>query len=112
VFFGIVVNFIRVLVKREFQSEVSIMLYGYLLSYLPFALIKRDMFIYHYAIPLIFGCCNMAILIERCLGPKLRGFCYCLVATSALIGFFLWCPWAYGLTTPEFWFLVWDRRWP
>lgn len=111
VFFAVIGNIVRVLLKGDFTSELASMLFGYLLSYLPFLLIPREMFIYHYAIPLLFGCYNIAVLIDREMTPKIRGFMYCSVTAMAIFGFFLWAPWAYGLTTPDFDFLVWNNAW-
>jgi dolichyl-phosphate-mannose--protein O-mannosyl transferase len=111
VFAGIVINFGRIVMTWDMGSETSSMVVGYLLSYLPFAFIPRDIFIYHYAVPLIFGCCNLGVLLERSVAPEIRGFCYFGVSMMAVVGFFLWCPWAYGLTTPEFDFLVWNNAW-
>lgn len=112
VFFSIVFNLIRVCLNLECQSELSSMLFGYLLSYLPFALIPRDVFIYHYAIPLLFGIYNLNLLIERIMPPVCRGYCYMLFLSMAAFGYVKWNPWAYGLTTPDFYFLVWNRKWP
>jgi dolichyl-phosphate-mannose--protein O-mannosyl transferase len=60
-------------------SEESGAFFGYLLSYLPFALIRRELFLYHCAIPLIIGIYNLNLMIERHLEPKAAGFCFCLV---------------------------------
>ncbi|OHT02796.1 Dolichyl-phosphate-mannose-protein mannosyltransferase [Tritrichomonas foetus] len=111
VFFGIVVNLILTLMRKDFRKLRATVLIGYLLSYLPFFLIPREMFLYHYAIPLIFGIYNLSILIERELKPVYRGFIYSLVIVMALIGYILWNPWAYGLTTEDFDFLVWNNNW-
>jgi dolichyl-phosphate-mannose--protein O-mannosyl transferase len=112
VFAAIVFNLGRTILKLDFFGDTSAMMWGYLFSYLPFGLVPREMFIYHYAIPLIFGCCNLGLVIDRCLNPGQRGFCYLLFSAMAVIGFFLWCPWAYALTTPDFRFLVWNSKWP
>jgi dolichyl-phosphate-mannose--protein O-mannosyl transferase len=101
----------RIIATRDFGSEEAGMLYGYLLSYLPFALIPRDVFLYHYAIPLIFATLNLSLVLERGLGPEKRGFMLCVCGALAVFGFLLWCPWVYGLSTPEFDFLVWNNKW-
>ena len=111
VFFGIVWNLVRMLFTGDYDSEESAATFGWILSYLPFALIPRDMFLYHYAIPLIFGIYNLGLVLERHLPGKQRGFLLCAVLCMALFGFVLWCPWVYGLTTPDFFFLVWNKRW-
>jgi dolichyl-phosphate-mannose--protein O-mannosyl transferase len=112
VFGMILVNAIRAVLFLDIRSEATAMVLGYLLSYLPFALIPREMFLYHYAIPLIFGCCNIGVFIDKCMGKRERGFLCLLFGAMAVAGFFRWCPWAYGLTTPDFHSLVWVKSWP
>jgi dolichyl-phosphate-mannose--protein O-mannosyl transferase len=87
------------------------MMYGYVLSYVPLLLVPRALFISHYAIQLILGCLNLGIFIDRCFDGAMRGFAYCLVATLAVVGYFLWCPLVYGLTVPDLSFLLWNRHW-
>jgi dolichyl-phosphate-mannose--protein O-mannosyl transferase len=69
VFGAVVLNIARAVLTLDIASETSAMLIGYLVSYLPFALVPREMFIYHYAIPLLFGCCNISVMISRYLPP-------------------------------------------
>jgi dolichyl-phosphate-mannose--protein O-mannosyl transferase len=111
VFGAVIANTMRAVITKDFESPATAMVIGWVLSYLPFALVPREMFVYHYAIPLIFGCCNLAAFIEEWKAANVRGFGYCTVITMAGIGFLLWCPWSYGLTTPDFEFLVWINRW-
>ncbi|OHT10938.1 Dolichyl-phosphate-mannose-protein mannosyltransferase [Tritrichomonas foetus] len=112
VFFSVIANIIRIFLTFDFQSELSAAAIGYFCSFLPFALIPRDMFLYHYAIPLLFGIYNLNLFIERTLPGKARGFCFMLFVTMAFIGYVKWNPWVYGLTTPDFRFLVWNKNWP
>ena len=110
IFIGVLFNIGRK-IMNSIDSESFDMLLGYLFSFLPFALVPRDCFIYHYAIPVLFGIWGLPIMIERTFGGETRGFIYCLVISLALFGYFLWCPWAYALTTPDFEFLVWNNKW-
>lgn len=111
IFIGIVLNVVRAVLYQDFESSTTSFLFGWMLSYLPFALIPRVMFLYHYSIPVLFGSYSLVSMIETMLSPKLRGFFYCLVAFMAISGWLLWNPFVYGLTTPDFWFLVWNRKW-
>jgi dolichyl-phosphate-mannose--protein O-mannosyl transferase len=108
---GVIWNGVRICLTRDISSEESGAFFGWAFSYLPFALIPREMFLYHYAIPLIVGIYNLNLMMERHLAPRIRGFCFCLALAMAVFGFLFWCPWAYGLSTPEFNFLVWNDRW-
>lgn len=111
VFFGILANLGVMILTGDFESEEAAATFGWILSYLPFALIPREMFLYHYAIPLLFGICSLNAFVERHLPAKQRGFVFALLGCMAVFGFVLWCPWAYGLTTPDFFFLVWNKNW-
>jgi dolichyl-phosphate-mannose--protein O-mannosyl transferase len=111
VFFAIIINLVRVCFSWDFSSEESGLLCGYLVSFLPFALITRDCFVYHYAIPLIVGCCNLGLLIDRKLPPVARGFAYSMFAAMALFGYVFWFPWIYGFEVPDLDFLSWSSRW-
>jgi dolichyl-phosphate-mannose--protein O-mannosyl transferase len=108
---AVIANVLRVLATREIASETSAMMYGYILSYVPLLLVTRTLFVSHYAIPLIFGCLNLGVFIDRCLEGETRGFAFCLVATLAVVGYFLWSPLVYGLTVPDLSFLLWNRHW-
>jgi dolichyl-phosphate-mannose-protein mannosyltransferase len=111
VFLAVCVNSVRAIVTFDLASEATGLAFGYWLSYLPFALISRDLFLYHYAIPLLFGCCNLGVLIDKEMPPMAKGFCLTMFAAMAILGYVLWCPWVYALTTPDFYFLVWNRNW-
>lgn len=110
VFIGVIGNIIRKLFNSCDGESFEILL-GYLFSYLPFALVPRDCFLYHYAIPILFGIWGLVLFIERQLSATVRGFMFCLVSSMAVFGYFLWCPWAYALTTPDFNFMVWNNKW-
>jgi dolichyl-phosphate-mannose-protein mannosyltransferase len=112
VFFAVILSTIRAVLTLDISSEETGAALGWLLSFLPFGLIGRDVFLYHYAIPLIFGVYALTSLIERHCEPRVRGFALMLFGTMAVCGFFLWCPWVYGLETPDFYFRVWNRKWP
>lgn len=111
VFFSILINLIVVCLNWDFQSELSSMLFGYLLSLLSFALIPREVFIYHYAIPLLFGIFNLNLAVERLLSPVSRGYCFLLFVSLSAFSYVKWNPWVYGLATPDFNFLVWNSKW-
>ena len=101
VLFGILINTCRIFVTGDMKSEVTATLFGYLLSYLPLALVRWNLPFYHYAIPLFFGCYSLTIITEREFPAKTRGFLYCLLISLAILGYFIWAPWAYGLTTTD-----------
>jgi dolichyl-phosphate-mannose-protein mannosyltransferase len=111
VFFGIVLGAVMCLLRWDIGSERAVLIYGYLASLIPFMFITRDCFLYHYAVPLIIGCCHLGLFLERELPAIGRGFAFCLFGSMAVFGYFFWCPWAYGLMTPDFDFMTWNRKW-
>ena len=111
VFIGIIFNLFITLTQKDFNSLRAAPMIGYLLSYLPFFLIPRELFLYHYAIPLIFGIYNLTMLIEKKMKPVYRGFFFSLIFSLSLFGFFTWSPMAYGLTPSDFQFLIWNKNW-
>ena len=111
-FFVILFSFIHSLIEYNFSTKSFALVFGYFVSYLPFILMKRDTFIYHYCIPLLFGYLNLSMFIENHFAPKKRGFLLCLMMFLTILGFYIWSPWVYGLTTQDFKFLTWNKQWP
>lgn len=68
---------------------------AYLLSYLPFALIKRVMWNYHYIIPLVISLEIAAVAFDR-LAPK-AGFLPVLIIAAAFSCYLVYLPVTYGL---------------
>jgi dolichyl-phosphate-mannose--protein O-mannosyl transferase len=70
---------------------------GYLLSYLPFILVSRCTFSYHYEISLMFGLMALCQAIGRFKTKRRLWTRVCLVIMGASLGAFLWYfPWLYG----------------
>ena len=111
VFFSVIASTINCIIQNDCSSTVFYLLVGYFASYLPFALMTRDTYIYHYCIPLLFGYLCLAINIDK-FSPKYKGFFSMLLIFLTIAGFLLWAPWAYGLTVYDFNFLVWNKKWP
>ena len=76
---------------------------GWAVSYFPFFLIPRSMYLYHYLIPLMLGCMSFGASLDLFVPPFFRGFMAVSVCFLAIVGFVLWESFCYG-TTP------WDRR--
>jgi dolichyl-phosphate-mannose--protein O-mannosyl transferase len=86
---------------------------GWCCCYFPFFLIARSMYLYHYLIPLLFGCCAVGAGIDV-LCPKRRfaaGFIAFALCAGALFGFLLWSPYSYGTKLFNRYYVVWSRRW-
>ncbi|EAX94193.1 Dolichyl-phosphate-mannose-protein mannosyltransferase, putative [Trichomonas vaginalis G3] len=102
---------ISVFLTNDRNSSLSLFVYGYLFSYLPFILIRRDTFLYHYSIPLIFSMMICVCITEMYIPPKIRSFLFSLFISLSLLGFMLFACWCYGLTVPDINFLVFYKHW-
>ena len=85
--------------------------FGWCVSYFPFYLIPRSMYLYHYLIPLMLGCICAGISIEMWLPSKWRGFIATIVCILSLIGFYLWSPYAYGSPHLSEQLIIWNSNW-
>ena len=84
---------------------------GYAVSYFPFYLIPRVLYLYHYIIPLMFGCMAFGALVEMTLPPKFRGIALVATACMVIFGYWLWSPYVYGTPMHDRSVMLWTRRW-
>jgi dolichyl-phosphate-mannose--protein O-mannosyl transferase len=72
---------------------------GYFTSWLPFALVPRVIFVYHYLVPLIFGVFAFAASVEVILSraPVARACFFALWIGTALISWVFFAPWCYAM---------------
>jgi dolichyl-phosphate-mannose--protein O-mannosyl transferase len=87
------------------QTPVGLALIGWLFSYLPFFLVSRTKFLYHYQVPLLFGFLRLGAVFERF--PK----CRALVTCACLFGFWYWSPFAYGTRMEHRASRLWNPVW-
>lgn len=108
-FFSMVLSLFFV---KSFNYRTSLnFVVGYLFSYLPFFLIPRSVYLYHYLIPLMFLCCLTGTFLDLAFPPKIKGIVGAAFCLLALFGFYLWSPFSYG--TPHFdqEISVWTDNW-
>ena len=84
---------------------------GWMVSYFPFFLIPRSMYLYHYLIPLMFGCLSFGACIDLYLPKFLRGFASVFVCFLAFTGFFLWSSYCYGTPNFDKKVTIWNSNW-
>ncbi|KAK8899399.1 hypothetical protein M9Y10_001715 [Tritrichomonas musculus] len=85
---------------------------GWLASYLPFYLIPRTLFLYHYLIPLMIGCCAFGASLEILIKSKrIRGTIAFATWILAFFGFWLWMPLVYGKYMHERDIMIWNQNW-
>jgi hypothetical protein len=86
---------------------------GDLASYLPFLLVPRTLFLYHYIIPLMFACACTGITLDFWTGSIVKGVMMVLLSALVIFGYAEWSPLVYGrpMTETEFESRVWNRVW-
>jgi len=84
---------------------------GWSLSYFPFYLIPRSMYLYHYLIPLMIGCINVGISLDLWLPSYWRGFVGLILMAASLYGFYLWSPMSYGSLHHDNSYTIWIKNW-
>ena len=110
VFVVLIISMVNILLNRKLDSIQGGLVLGYLSCLLPFILVPRETFLYHYVISLIFGILNVGVFLND-LHPKYRGFLTSLVCVLVVFGYFLWAPLSYGLEELDLDFLVWRKCW-
>jgi dolichyl-phosphate-mannose--protein O-mannosyl transferase len=84
---------------------------GWAVSYFPFYLIPRTMYLYHYLIPLMIGCLAFGASVDIFIPPFLRGFIVVVAAFLAITGFVMWSPYSYGTTHWDTKVTIWTSNW-
>jgi dolichyl-phosphate-mannose--protein O-mannosyl transferase len=67
-------------------------LLGYAFCYFPFYLMPRVLYLYHYIIPLMFGCMAFGAALEIYVPRRLRGIVFVVPVAAAAFGYWLWSP--------------------
>lgn len=84
---------------------------GWAVSYFPFFLIPRVMYLYHYLIPLMLGACAFGASIELYCDHFSKGLISCLCVFLCLVGFILWSPYVYGYVPWDKTVTLWNDNW-
>lgn len=85
---------------------------GYYASWLPFALIPRVLFVYHYLVPLIFGCFSFAVALEVMLSnfKKWKTAIIILIISSEIVMYIFYLPWTNGMAGYNWSIRLWKRK--
>jgi dolichyl-phosphate-mannose--protein O-mannosyl transferase len=84
---------------------------GWAVSYFPFYLVPRTMYLYHYLIPLIIGAMACGASLELHLPPFARGVAAIAIAFLAAVGFVLWKSFCYGTKAWDKHIIIWNQNW-
>ena len=82
---------------------------GYYASLLPFALVPRVLFVYHYLVPLIFGVFSVTTFIDVLLSNqlRLRSCILTLWLIATLCSWMFFAPWCYAMTNTNWKIRTW-----
>lgn len=92
----------------------ALLVWGWVVSYFPFVLIPRTMFLYHYLIPLMFGIMNLVAIIENLFkfDRVVQSSVVVSVSILCFLCFLFFSPWAYGMKCPDCRDTrMWTERW-
>ncbi len=114
----ILISIFKLTNKRSLSGDPKIsnitllIIIGYLANLLPFALIGRVMFLYHYEIALIFSVISIALLLDY-LKPKTKMIVAGIIIFIAFSAFIYWSPLTYGipLTDQQLQSRMWLKSW-
>jgi dolichyl-phosphate-mannose--protein O-mannosyl transferase len=84
--------------RRDFGgvfTAVGYCLWAYVLNLLPYILVNRSAFIYHYMPALMYGEVVAALMVEQLAGPRLTPAAVKVLTLVVLAGFVFWAPWVY-----------------
>lgn len=89
---------------------VSIFFVGYFTSLVPFILVPRSLFLYHFIIPLIFGIVLYSALLDKLIPVKIGKFFLQISQFITIAAYIYWAPYCYGTTTNVF-ARKWVKNW-
>ena len=111
VFAGLIGTVISIFFKKADWRNMLLCL-GWLVSYFPFLLVPRTLYLYHYLIPLMFGIMNLVTLIENIFNLQHRAYLMVTLTILCFICYLYFSPWAYGIKFPNAsQIFLWSYRW-
>jgi dolichyl-phosphate-mannose--protein O-mannosyl transferase len=99
--------------RKRCYFRAVIYIVGYLTSYLPFFLVPRTVFLYHYIIPLMFACACFGIMLDFWMDGVVKATILVVVCALVVFGWTEWGPLVYArqMTEHEFQSRVWNKVW-
>jgi len=110
VFFSTIYVFFSCISYENFADPCFGTMLGYYASLIPFVLIPRETFLYHYALSFIFGVLTLSTVIGN-LRPFFKGFIESLFLLLIITSFCLFSTFAYGLEELDFGFRILNKNW-
>ena len=110
--FMILLMFFKKFTKEFYENFLlcSVFYVGFFFSLVPFILVPRCLFLYHYIIPLIFSCILFVAMADKLLPPRYGHFVLQIAQFFSLAAYIYWCPLSYATPTNVF-ARKWSKRW-
>ena len=108
-FLSIILNLV-VISKPKWDISLRYVI-GWSVSYFPFFLIPRSMYLYHYLIPLIIGCMSTGAAVDRIFSRKWVGIMLFIICLSCFFGYYLWSSYSYATPQLDRETLIWNDNW-
>ena len=89
----------------------ALLLWAWSVSYFPFLLVPRTMYMYHYLVPLMFAIMNTCVLIYNVLPRKVAEYIMTVVLILCLLVYFFFSPWIYGYECKDCGGRMWLKQW-
>ena len=109
VVFGLIFNFLK-FKNKLFLNSIKF-LFGWIFSFLPFLLVPRTVFLYHYIIPLIFGIICFGLFLEMFFSKYFRSLIGIFLIFLVIFYFIGLSPVIYGLNESNLLKFLWFKRW-
>ena len=95
-------------IRKDYQQAAAFILIGFLAQYLPWTLVPRGTYIYHYFASVPFLILSLAFSFQMLLHKEKRAFIAVLTVFTILaaISFVIFFPYASGIMAPEEWLKI------
>ncbi|EAY17100.1 hypothetical protein TVAG_303190 [Trichomonas vaginalis G3] len=109
-YFGLI-GLVMCLILYKSRNYLTNMIWvvGWCFSCFPFYLIPRVMFLYHYLIPMMLGCCAFGASLEL-FPPKIKGITASCAIILTAFGFWLWVPLVTGKYRRDNELMFWNPK--
>jgi dolichyl-phosphate-mannose-protein mannosyltransferase len=111
VFVGLCVGCLGFLVRKSDHVNV-LLIWGWAVSYFPFVLVPRTMFLYHYLVPLMFGVMNLVAVADKWPPNGYKAGVVLSITFLCFLCYLFFAPWGYGIRCPDCKSTrLWTERW-
>ena len=97
---AIILTFVATIFRKA-DWRNALLVWGWAVSYFPFVLVPRTMFMYHYLVPLMFAIMNMCVLIYNVFPKGVSDSIQMIVLLLSIACYIYFRPIIYGLDCPS-----------